>query len=107
MRRVRWNGDGRPRRHVVRLSANREFHVPFKDGEALVEVMTVMRRAGASRYVHIDQAIATAALLAADQDGVGIADAAERNMPRGRAIRVCHGYFARQIVGGKDAGGLG
>ena len=66
--------DRGPGLHGVPFAAEGELDLAFEDGEHLLEVVPVRRRAAAGRDVHVDQAVATSGVVAREQDRVGVSD---------------------------------
>jgi hypothetical protein len=53
--------------------AEYDLDLALENGEVLLEVVAVGRRAAAGRRVHIDQAVSAGGVLARHKNGVGVA----------------------------------
>ncbi len=103
MRRVGRDVHRRSGAHGRGLAAEGELELALDEGEHLLEIMAVGRRAAAVGHDHVDQAVATGGVGAGDENAVGVAD--HGDVAHVGAVGIGERQIAGRIVGGN--GGVG
>ena len=97
MRCVRWDiySLTRSKHHLRTTKGGLEF--AFEDGECLLEIVPVRRRAALGRNMHIDQAELACSIVAREENRICITnDADVANILAG--IRSCESEFSPEVV---------
>jgi hypothetical protein len=95
---VGWHVDGLAGTGHEALATEGELDRALEDGEHLLEVVTVGRRAAAWRDVHVDERVLAGGVVAGHQDRVGVPDNAEVRKTL-VAVGSCDGEVSLWVVG--------